>query len=254
MNSSVKMKGRVINMKVYLNEITGINDAIVTMFLSKRTWTPEIERDIRKTCSKVISPIGKINPDAPDVELNKVNKWIDQLCKWGWKHITMLRYIDLSFTVEGLHRGGQDDWDSHAKRFDNRIIRSSTRLAEFGNEMSDFYKGKILPTDYILDFLNISMPETITYTDGYTYVKTINGYVREDLKNDKDVKRGLYMLSIPSNFIFKVNLTEFAHVYKERNETGTAHPEVKECCESCADLIQSFVPQFNRELLLKIKN
>ena len=62
------------------------------------------------------------------------------------------------------------------------------------------------------------------------------------------------MLSIPSNFIFKINLTEWAHVYKERNEKGTANPEVKLCCEGIADQIEQFQPAFDRELFEKIKN
>ncbi len=90
--------------------------------------------------------------------------------------------------------------------------------------------------------------------DGVTYVKTINGYIREDLKDSADVKRGLYMLSIPSNFIFKINLTEWGHVFKERNSEGTANPEVKMCCEAIASQIEEIQPKFNRELFLKIKN
>ena len=165
----------------------------------------------------------------------------------------MLKFIDLSITVEGLHRGGQDDWDSHAKRFDNRIIRSSTRLARFGNEMSDFYKDKIIPTDEALKLWGINLPESIK-KNGDTYVKTINGYVREDLKDDNDARRGLYMLSIPSNFIFRINLAEFAHVYKERNQNSHANPEVKQCCEAIMDELNNAQPMFTRELMLEIKN
>ena len=68
------------------------------------------------------------------------------------------------------------------------------------------------------------------------------------------MKRGLYMLSIPSNFIFKVNLTEWAHVYKERNASGTANPEVKECCEAIADELGKMVPWFDRTLFAAIEN
>ena len=155
--------------------------------------------------------------------------------------------------MDGLHRAGQDDWDSHAKRFNNRIIRASTRLASFDYELSDWYKDKIIPTDVALTLLGIEAPDKIEVC-GEPYVKSVNGYVREDLKDSNDAKRGLYMLSIPSTFIFKVDLTEFAHVYKERNANGSANPEVKECCERIADLIEAEVPQFNRDLLLKIKN
>lgn len=90
--------------------------------------------------------------------------------------------------------------------------------------------------------------------DGKKYVKTTNGYILEEHKDDRDVKRGLYMLSIPSNFIFKVNLTEFSHVYKERNAGGTANPEVKELAEGCLMKVYREHHQFNKELMLKIKN
>lgn len=240
-------------MKVYLNEITGIADAIVSMFMSRRSWTREKEIEIRETCERVLSREGRIRPEADEEDLKKYNDWMTSLVKLGWHHITLLRFIDISITVEGLHRAGQDDWDSHAVRFNNRIIRNSTRLADFGYEMSDWYQDKVMPTDMALDYLGIDAPD-ILEKDGVTYVKTVNGYIREDLQDSSDVKRGLYMLSIPSNFIFKVNLTEWGHVFKERNENGTANPEVKMCCEAIADQIEEFQPRFNRELFLKIKN
>jgi hypothetical protein len=119
--------------------------------------------------------------------------------------------------------------------------------------MSTYYEDKIIPTDIALTQLGIITPESLIYKD-ITYIKTVNGYIREDMKDNKDVKRGLYMLSIPSNFIFKIDLTEYGHVYKERNINGTANPEVKECCESICDQTEMFHRQFNRELLNKIKN
>lgn len=240
-------------MKIYVNEITGIADAIVTMFMSKRSWTREKETEIRNTCEAVLDRHGRILADVDKEALEKYNTWLDSLVKWGWRHTTMLRFIDISVTVEGLHRAGQDDWDSHAARFNNRIIRSSTRLASFGYEVSDWYSDKIIPTDTAFEYLGIDTPNTIE-KDGITYVKTINGYIREDLKDSTDVKRGLYMLSIPSNFIFKINLTEWGHVFKERNSEGTANPEVKMCCEAIASQIEEIQPKFNRELFLKIKN
>lgn len=243
-------------MNVYLNKIAGIDDAIVSMYMSKRTWTRELEDHIRSVCNQVLHHNGKLRTDIPESlekSFEEYCEWVNKLTKWGTQHITMLKFIDLSFTVEGLHRGGQDDWDAHAKRFDNRIIRSSTRLATFDQEMSDWYKDKIVPTDMALSELNINLPDTIQH-DGTTYVKTVNGYIREDLKDDKDAKRGLYMLSIPSNFIYKINLTEFAHVYKERNINGRANPEVKQCAEMSADQLEQFQPKFTRELLLEIKN
>lgn len=149
--------------------------------------------------------------------------------------------------------------DSHAKRFDNRIIRSSTRLATYETEeISDWYKDKIIPTDIALSLLNKEMPEHMI-VDGQNYVKTTNGYIREDLKDSKDVKRGLYMLSLPMTFTFKVNLAELAHVYKERGSKkggahGTAAPELQELMEDLMSQIEAWHPQFNRQLMLDIPN
>jgi len=249
--------GKFIIMKVYLNEISGIADAITAIHMSKRSWTRDMEERIQRICKKVLDEHGALKPKDELAELaeeaTQFEDWMNRLIKWGWKHITLLRYVDISVTVEGMHRGGQDDWDAHAKRFSNRILRSSTRLAQFGNEMSDWYKDKIISTDMALSKLGVDIPEQIEI-DNVSYVKAINGYIRDDLANEQDVKRGLYMLSIPSNFIFKVDITEWSHVYKERNANGTAHPEVKECCEAIATLLEKAHSQFNRELFEKILN
>jgi hypothetical protein len=241
-------------MKVYLNSITGIDDAIVSMYMSKRSWTREKELDIRNTVARCTDRYGFPHVTQDVVIYNNFTKDFDTLLKWGTKHFTMLRFIDFSVTVEGLHRAGQDDWDSHSQRFNNRIIRSSTRLATFSNgEMSDWYKDKILPTDAALSILGLKVPEKIEY-DGNTYVKSVNGYILEQYKNDKDVKRGLYMLSIPSNFIFKVNFTELAHCIKERDINGNANPEVKLFVEDLLTQITNAYYKINRELFYAIPN
>lgn len=245
-------------MQVYVNQVTGIADAITTMFMSKRSWTRDLERNIRETVKAVTDENGVFLPreehsNIPTTYYKDYDNWMIKLTKWTKTHITLGRFIDFSITVEGLHRAGQDDWDAHAHRFENRIIRSSTRMAKFGYELSDYYKGKIIPTDKALELQQVEIPDEIE-VDGVKYVKGVNGYVREDLQFDPDVLRGLYMLSIPSNFICKVNLTQWAHVYKERNKNGHANPEVKECCEMIADQLQQFQPWFTRELFEQIKN
>ena len=165
----------------------------------------------------------------------------------------MLDFITISVTVEGIHRAGQDDWDAHAKRFDNRIIRSSTRLADFSEgEMSDYYKDKIIPLGVALEYLGIDTPKEFA-KDDTIYVRSVNGYIQKDFENDRDVKRGLYMESIPSNFIFKCNMAQWAHVYKLRNESGTANPEVKQLAETIQDQIEKQMPWFNREFLAKVQ-
>lgn len=242
-------------MKTYLNQISGIDDAIVSLYMSKRTWTREREIHIREVCQKVLCKNGQLTPrqDAIQLEVEEFSDWMDKLVKWGRMHTTMLRFIDFSVTVEGLHRAGQDDWDAHAKRFNNRIIRASTRLSDFSYEISSWYEDKILPTDLALHELGIELPTVVEYR-GEQFIKAINGYIKKGFQDNPDVKRGLYMLSIPSNFIFKIDLTEWAHVFKERSNQGNANPEVKQCCESIADQLELFHSQFNRELFWAIQN
>lgn len=237
-------------MKVTLNQITGIDDAIMTMYLSKRSWTEELDRQVRDEVAAIANNKGFFEKECSE----DLKKRLTTLLRFGCHHITMLRFINFSVTVQGMHRAGQDDFDSHAKRLDNRIIRSSTRLAKFGaDEMSDYYRNKIITTDAALKTLGISLPDELEQ-DGVTYVKTVNGYVMKEYAENKDVLRGLYMLSIPSTFMFQCNLTEWAHIYKERSSKGTANPEVKEFCEAVCDQLEAACPFFTRELFEKILN
>lgn len=243
-------------MKVYLNRIDGWDDAIISMFLSKRTLTRELELDIRKEVAACVNTDPTAGPVGAFITMtDKLEDWLKKLFKWAPIHITMGRFLDFSFSVYGLHRAGQDDWDAHAKRMENRIIRSSTRLADYSDgEMSEYYNGKIIPTDMALVALGIETPTEIEY-EGNTYVKGVNGYILKGMENNKDVKRGLYMLSIPSNFIFKVNLTEHAHIFKERNIDSGANPEVKTLAElTLSQLEEASFGFINRDMLLKIKN
>jgi hypothetical protein len=241
-------------LKVYLNEVTGIADAITTMYFSKRSWTREMESHIREVCDFVMDRHGHMNPfdEETAAAFREYNDWMTKLLKWGVNHTTMLEFIDLSFTVEGLHRAGMDDWDSHAKRYNNRIIRSSTRLSTFGVELSDYYKGKIVPTEVALTALDMKMPARLFY-EGQQYVWTPNGYVLEEMKDNKDVLRGLYRLCIPSNFIFKCDLANYAHVIKQRGAHGTANPEVKLCAEAQVAQLTEFQPLITKDFLMQVK-
>ena len=246
-------------MNVYLNKVDGIADAIVSMYFSKRSWSRVIEEEIRDvTFDNLDRYDGFYDTErtrfVTEEAIDKFNNYMEKLCKWGKKHITMLRFIDFSITVEDIHRGAQDDWDSHAKRFENRIIRASTRLADFkSDEMSDYYKGKIIPTDTLCEMFNIELPQEVD-VNGEKYVKAVNGYILKDMKDNKDVKRGLYMESIPSSFIFKINLTEWAHVYKERGKHSNANPEVRELAEKIQDQIEEAIPWFTRDFVMSINN
>ena len=120
--------------------------------------------------------------------------------------------------------------------------------------MSDYYNGTIIPTDMALTALGIETPNELI-VDGKTYVRATNGYILKGMEALNDVKRGLYMLSIPSNFIFRIQLTEFAHVYKERRDGGTAHPEVKKAVESMADQVEDATFKYvTRDILMRIPN
>lgn len=247
-------------MKVYLNSIAGIDDAIIAMHMSKRTWNATMDDEVRYMCS-IVNPHNGIFVPKDEHGDNHLDKYFDayqeymtKLLKWGRLHITLLKFIDISVTVEGLHRAGQDDWDSHAQRFQNRIVRSSTRLASFSDgEKSDFYDGKIkYPFEAMKDMGN-TIPDEYTDADGIIWVRTDFGYINKEHLGRKDVHRGLYPLAIPSNFIFRCNLTDWSHVYKERNAKSGANPEVKECCEAIADALIKAQPLFSRELFMEIK-
>lgn len=237
-------------MEVYLNSLDGVSDAIGTLFLSKRNLTRSMEQHIQYEVDYCTDRRGKFQEVSDEMA-----GWLKTLRKYGVHECTLYRFVDLSFSVYGLHRGAQDDLDSHAKRMDNRIIRASTRLADFSNgEMSDWYKGKILTTEMVLASLGVELPEEIEY-DGNTYVRATNGYIIKGSENSRDVKRGLYTLSIPSDFIFRCNLTEFSHIYKLRNEKTGANPELKMAVEQMAQKLGEWSNgYFNRQLLLDIKN
>lgn len=223
-------------MEVTLLETTGLNAACMSLYISKNHLDKFFEW--RKD----------------DVDGSEFDAMVDKMFKIGRKHSTILRFIDFTFLVQGMHRAGQDDWDSHAKRFDNRIIRLSTRYSHVDEGfMSAWYDGKIIPTDVMLQELDISVPQEVLI-DGKNYVKTVNGYVAEEYAEDQDVLRGLYMLSLPSNFIFKINLAEFAHVYKMRNQYSNAHPEVKELCQKCYEYIKEVFPQVTADYLYMVEN
>lgn len=239
-------------MKVYLNEINGLWAAIDAAYFSKRSWTREKEQHIMCVYARNFDFWGmrKRENNGFDPEMMEM---MDMLFKWSKSHITLGKFVDFNFTIEGLHRGAQDDFDSHAKRLDNRIVRSSTRLAKFGEEKSEWYQDKILTTDEVLKIMEIPRPAEIM-VDGVNYVSTTNGYVREDLKDNKDVLRGLYMLSIPSNFIFKCNCTEFAHIVNERDEASHAAPELRLMIEECKNQLQDEIPHLTTEWYRGVKN
>ena len=95
-------------MKVTVTSITGFYEAFVSMFMSKRTWTPDLDKEIHEVCKMVLDNDGKLNDFRKQESIEKFNKWLDMLLRMGKRHITVLRYIDITIMTEGLHRAGQE--------------------------------------------------------------------------------------------------------------------------------------------------
>lgn len=252
-------------MGITLTEVTGIAAADASLRQSKRTFNLETYQETMKLIHShsdyrgfIIPPSNseKYSTHGYEMEHDKIIKLMDNLAKWGagWGqgdngtwidagHETLLRYIDLTFAVEELHRGGMDDLDSHAMRFNNRIVRSSTRLATYDqSERSPWYSDKIVSVEDVAKALDIPIPETVTDPDGNVWVKSANGYVKEQYKNNTDVLRGNYPLSIPMSAIMKINLFDLRHVYKRRNAYTHATPELRMYIESLADQVEAALP------------
>lgn len=240
-------------MKTYLNEISGLWNAIDTLYMSKRSWTREREEHIKDLYAEHFDRWGMKLKEPNDEMQDLLNKTF----KWAAHHITIGRFLDFAFSVEGLHRGAQDDFDAHAMRFNNRIIRSSTRLANYdgSTEKSDWYKGKILTTDEMLAIYGIPVPDRYHDTaTGNTFVRVPGGYVLEGEEKNRDVTRGLLPLSIPSNFLVRCNCTEFAHIVKQRDKNSHAAPELRDCIESMLSQLEEQIPQLNREFFYHVEN
>ena len=83
-------------------------DAFVAMYMSKRSWTPELDSKIRRVCNGVLDNHGKIKGLNNEENIEDFNRWLEMLLRMGRKNITVLRYIDISIMTEGIHRAGQD--------------------------------------------------------------------------------------------------------------------------------------------------
>ena len=62
------------------------------------------------------------------------------------------------------------------------------------------------------------------------------------------------MLSIPSNFEFRCNCTEFAHIVNERDAHSTAHPELRLAVEQMKALLVEQIPNLTTEWYRSVKN
>lgn len=208
-------------------------------------YRKKIETAIKLSCGSLYDKVSSDVPLTPEHV---------QLC-----HSTIGRFLDISCVVDGLHRGATDDFDAHAKRLDSRIIRRSTRTTSPDDiELSDWYKGKIIPFGDLNgktvgaqdegesdshDF-TIKLPDTI-FIDGLAYKKTRFGYVLYEYKDDYDVLRGLTPLGMSNLFIFKCNVTEWAHITRLRRPGTQASPELQQLIKMINDEIEKHEPLLN---------
>ena len=232
--------------------ITGWGDAIRALYMSNKNYTPELEKRISE--AEIAHELMQYNHMAlsDPTELNWFLNEINKVIKYGNKHITLLRYVDVAWVVVGLHRGAQDDFDAHAERYDNRIVRMSTRTKndEKLAEVSDWYKDKILTWQDLEKIFEL--PEEVSTEKG-DFVRTSFGYIRKDFvgtKEEGDVRRGNVPLAVASTFMVKCQVTELCHVFRERNEKGNAAPELKSMMEMLVKMISDQYPNLNRDFFL----
>jgi hypothetical protein len=218
------------NMNVEIFDISGYETAFMQLHTSKGTLTLE-----------QIEQINRCTEDSTD-RRGGVHKWVDptfidylhKIMKYGveFGHQELLRSIIINVRVTGIHRGAQDDFDSHAKRF-NSLVRKSTRIE--GNnatnhvEISDWYKGKILTFE---DLDNKYQFKPHIVIDDKIYTKTPWGYVLSGYENNQDVLRGLVPLSVSSDFVVSMSYQAWRYVYKMRNSTTHAAPELQDMMEN----------------------
>lgn len=179
-------------------------------------------------------------------DLNKLAKWGAGVGLDAWiddGHETILRYIDLSFVGENLGYGTVADLDSHVARMNNRMIRSSSRIAKYDqDERSEWYVGRICSIEDMLETFGKSAPNSFVNSEGKVFIKTPNGYVVEGEETDGDARRGNYPLCIPMQCIFNVNLYDLRHIYMRRNKYTHATPELKNAIEDLADQVEQAIP------------
>lgn len=246
-------------MEFKLTEVTGLAQAMTSLKMSKRNYNYEDHMELIRFVNLMSDYRGFIQRAGhPQSSYDKLIAEMNKLAKWGagvgqdgaWKddgHETLLRYIDLAFVTLGLHRGAQDDLDAHSMRFNNRVVRASTRLGNFSpGERSSWYENRIRSIEDMMLATGLGTPPA-EYTDenGVTWKYTSTGYVRADLIGttcEKDCKRGNYPLSIPGDAIWKINLFDLRHVYMRRNEYTHANPELRIGIEQLADQVEDALP------------
>lgn len=254
-------------------KLTGYDDMVRSIFISNKKYTPEIEEKIQtgESIRYILSHNDlqiSMAENNNELENNEIYQWYRRMIEKAFMitcgnlaekskanngminpnhiqccHTTIGRFLDISCTIEGLHRGATDDFDAHAQTLDNRIVRMSTRTNSPSDlKLSDFYKDRVIPvTEAGLD-----LPDAVS-KNGTKYILTRFGYVREDCIKDYDVLRGLTPLGISNLFTFKCNVTNWAHIVKLRRAGTHAAPELQEMIEAINMKIADIEPCLNHD-------
>ena len=266
-------------LKILQLTITGYPDMVRSIYITNKKYTPEIEEKIQSgELARIIVEMNAGFKNLDNILPEEIIKCLrtDLRTDYEWYrkqieraltisglnlatkstknngaiypnqvqlcHSTISRFIDFSCTITGLHRGATDDFDAHAKRLDNRIIRMSTRTtAPDDLELSGFYQGKVLTLSEVADKLNL--PDTIEI-DGTTYQRHKFAYIDKDSidSKDYDVIRGGTPLGISNTFTFKCNMTEWAHIVRLRNKDSHAAPELRQMIEMINSKLNALEP------------
>lgn len=264
--------------------LSGYDDMVRAIYMTNKKYNDELEMKItRGEYLRKLSPEKrkKLEEVSNDNEIyNEYRKMIDiafniacgtlynktdekgaitpdqiQLC-----HSTIGRFLDISCTVDGLHRGATDDFDAHARRLDSRIVRRSTRTNSPDEIiLSDWYKDKVIPFGdldghTVTEVINvkestdceIKLPSTII-VNNKVYRKSRFGYVADEFKDNYDVLRGLTPLGMSNLFTFKCNITEWAHITKLREPGTHAAPELQQMIQMINQAIEQMEPRLNHD-------
>ena len=250
-------------MRFILRQISGLEDACASLKFTNRNWTEEWDDMMREHFANAFTRQGKYRYNIDNEKsIEFVEKQLELIAKYGAGygnasyeagHDTLLRFIDFTVVVENLHLQAIADLDSHAMRMCNRIVRTSSRNGNTTNSdlESDWYKERICTFDKLFisnPELVEHLPERITVgsadapEDRVTMVRTLHGYVKEDLVGNGDAERGLYHLHMASSCILKVDLFNLRHIYKRRNPFTKAAPELAAGIEQLAEQCKEWLP------------
>ncbi len=207
-------------MLVKLREIGGIAAALADLHITRGKWTPETDARIYGMVETCCTTRGKLVLEIPDYP-SVCATLVKHATTGPEPHHTILAPIEIHAIVDGISRGAQDDFDSHAGRL-LYIMRQSSRRSSMG-ELAPWYQDRIASPEE----LGLELPDVVE-RNGQQWIHTTNGYVRAEYAGQRDTERGLRRLGDASMFAFGVNLDNLRHIWHERRPGSGAHADVQE--------------------------